>query len=170
MCKVTTGVHQLFSVLLAKRPRKAPLASAYRWGCYIVWLRIAHMCLRCVYTFLCGSLMFNSHLLHNWVSEWIFSTLMEAAGLEDQLLPGSRDDMTAAGSDGQAPRVYQMFSCALPKILLCSACLALWSWWASHAAAAAAAATTADSWGGARRVEMERVQRCKSKNGDLRRG
>lgn len=97
---------------------------------------------------------------------------MEAAGLEDQLLagsPGSCDDMTAAGSDGQAPRVYQMFSRPLPKILLRSACLALWSWWASRAAAAAAAAaTTADSWGGARGGEMESVPSCKSKNGDLR--
>lgn len=31
-----------------------------------------HFCDVCI-TFLCGSLMFNSHLLHNWVSQWILS-------------------------------------------------------------------------------------------------
>lgn len=53
----------------------------------------------------------------------------------------------AAGSDGQSPRLYQMFRCALPSILLRSGCLGLWSWWASRAAT--------DSWGGARREDGE---------------
>lgn len=108
--------------------------------------------------------MFNSHLLHNWVSEWIFSTLVEAVGLEDQLLPGSPescDDMTVAGSDGQALWVYQMFLRRVPpprplsKILLCSACPVLVDFLCS--------ALTVG--GGARREETESVWRCKSRNG-----
>lgn len=31
--------------------------------------------------------------------------------------PGSGDYMTAADSDGEAPWIYQMFQCALPKTL-----------------------------------------------------
>lgn len=82
------------------------------------------------HTFQRASFMFYSHLLHNWVSEWIFSTPLEAGGLEDQLLPGSPESccymMMPAATN--SPSVYQMFDCALPSI-------SLWSWWTFRAAA-----------------------------------
>lgn len=55
---------------------------------------------------------------------------------------------------GQQRRTGSVGLPDVPKILLCSGCLALWSWWASCAAAAAAAA--ADSWEGRARKSEER--------------
>lgn len=130
---------------------------------------IVCMCarLRCAYTFLRGSLIFNSHLLHNWVSEWIFSTLMEAASLEDQLLPGSRDEITArpAASDrlcgptrcSQDPLVLWL-PCPLELVgFLCCCCCCCWQLgWSWEGRARESEERQKQKWGFEARMEIER--------------
>ena len=140
--KVTVGTWAL--CVCTEGPQRSPPPRRRRTdGVVILYDDVLCMC---VYTFLCGSLMFNSHLLHNWVSEWIFSTLMEAAGLEDQLWAGSpgkkaADDTTAAGSDGRPSLSLSLSGstrcfppCSFPRPSLWALpAFALWSWWASCA-------------------------------------
>lgn len=94
---------------------------------------VLYMCahLHCVYTFLCGRLMFYSHLLHNWLSEWIFSTLMEAVG------PGGSSVKQEAVMAWQRPEQTDRLSGSTPDLLSCSACFHFLSRWVSCAETAA---------------------------------
>lgn len=90
---------------------------------------------------------------------------MEAAGLEDQLLPGSsgsHDDIMAASSGGQTPRVHQMFHCAFSSILSCVLCLAV-------APGAGGSLPLLLLTAGVKWVnKMESVSRCKDRHEGLR--
>lgn len=117
--------HMLAKYHFTEEPSRSPLAPAFVEVVVQSDFHIVHVRVRMMHMhFICGCFMFNSHLLHNWVSEWIFSTLLEAWGLEDQLLPISAQcccDMTALAARDRWED--QMLHCVLHNVFLCSLCL-----------------------------------------------
>lgn len=150
---------------VCQKDSQSPSGISIQMGllyCMITYCARVHVCAVCIHSCVVASCLIHTSCIIE-VSEWIFSTLMEAVGPRGSAVTGKPGK---AAKTWRRPAATDRLSgptrcspCALPKILLC---LALRSWWASCAAA--------DSWGGAEREETESVPRCKSRNGDLRRG